>query len=78
MTGVAEYQLLGAEASYYTGKVRAYLRWKGIPFREVLSTRSVFADIIVPRTGVRDGIRETLETFARLQAEGRLDARELE
>lgn len=31
-----------------------------------------------PRTGLREGIRRTLEEFARLKAEGRLDARELE
>lgn len=31
-----------------------------------------------PRTGLKDGIRQTLEAFARLQKEGRLDARELE
>jgi dTDP-D-glucose 4,6-dehydratase len=30
-----------------------------------------------PRTRFRDGLRATLETFARLQKEGRLDAREL-
>lgn len=30
-----------------------------------------------PRTGIRDGIRKTLEEFARLKAAGRLDAREL-
>lgn len=49
----ATYRLIGAEASYYTGKVRAYLRWKGIPFEEVLATRDVYREIIVPRTGVQ-------------------------
>ncbi len=47
------WRLIGAEASYYTGKARAYLRWKGVPFTEVLATRDVFRDVIVPRTGVR-------------------------
>lgn len=46
------YQLIGAEASYYTGKVRAYLRYKGVPFEEVLSTRAVYKTVILPRTGV--------------------------
>ena len=32
---MSEYTLYGAEISYFTGKVRAYLRWKGIPFTEV-------------------------------------------
>lgn len=47
------YQLLGAEVSYYTGKVRAYLRYKQLPFEEVLATREVYRDVIVPKTGVR-------------------------
>ena len=45
--------LIGAEASYYTGKARAYLRWKGVPFEEMLATRDVYREIIIPRTGVR-------------------------
>lgn len=47
------YQLLGAPASLYTGKVRAYLRFKDIPYREVLATRAVFQETILPKTGVR-------------------------
>ena len=31
-----------------------------------------------PRTGLKDGIRKTLDEFAALQKAGRLDARELE
>jgi glutathione S-transferase len=50
---VTSYRLIGAEASYYTGKARAYLRWKGIPFEEVLATQQVYREIIIPRTGVR-------------------------
>jgi len=45
-------QLIGAEASYYTGKVRAYLRWKGLPFDEVPATAQVYREVILPRTGV--------------------------
>ena len=47
------HRLLGSEVSLYTGKARAYLRYKGIPFEEVLSSREVYEKLIVPRTGVR-------------------------
>ena len=50
---VQKHRLIGAEVSYYTGKVRAYLRYKGIAFEEVTPTREVYRDVIVPRTGVR-------------------------
>ena len=43
--------LYGAEVSYFTGKVRAYLRWADIPFEEVLSTADVYRQIIVPSVG---------------------------
>ncbi len=45
------YILYGAEISYFTGKVRAYLRWKGIPFEEVLSDAKVYKEVIVPGVG---------------------------
>lgn len=49
----SKHRLIGAEVSYYTGKVRAYLRYKQIAFEEVAATREVYRDVIVPRTGVR-------------------------
>jgi len=49
----ARHKLLGAPVSYYTAKVRAYLQYKQIPYDEVLATREVYRDVIVPRTGVR-------------------------
>ena len=33
------HQLIGAQVSLYTGKVRAYLDYKAIPYDEVLATR---------------------------------------
>lgn len=45
------YRLYGAEISYFTGKVRAYLRWKALPFEEVLADAAVYREIIVPRVG---------------------------
>lgn len=50
---MSKYILYGTEFSLYTGKARAYLRYKNIPFEEVLSTIGVYKKIIVPKTGVR-------------------------
>ena len=36
----------------YSGKARSYLRYKGIPFEEVLCTRQVIRDVVKPRTGL--------------------------
>src|SRR5690348_14559955 len=44
-------RLYGAEISYFTGKVRAYLRWKGLPFDEFSADATVYREIIVPRVG---------------------------
>ncbi|MSQ68115.1 MAG: glutathione S-transferase [Gammaproteobacteria bacterium] len=45
------YRLLGADASYFTAKISAYLRYKRIPHHNVLATRRVFAEEILPRVG---------------------------
>jgi glutathione S-transferase len=45
--------LYGAEFSLYSGKARCYLRYKQIPFDEVLSSLSVYKETIIPNTGVR-------------------------
>ena len=37
-----------AEVSLYSGKTRAYLRYKNIPFREVTPTMQVYREVIVP------------------------------
>jgi nucleoside-diphosphate-sugar epimerase len=48
------------------------------PFAEALDDARYQRELgPAPRTGARDGVRQTLETFARLSSEGRLDAREL-
>ncbi len=44
--------LYAAEVSLYSGKTRAYLRYKRIPFIEVLPSRQVVKEVLVPRTGV--------------------------
>jgi glutathione S-transferase len=45
------YQLYGGDISYFTGKVRAYLRYKSIPFVEHAATRDVYKQVILPRVG---------------------------
>ena len=37
--------------SLYSGKTRAYLRFKGIPFRDVTASISVYRNIILPKVG---------------------------
>jgi len=51
MTSSPPYRLYGAELSYFTGKVRAYLSWKGLAFDELLSDADAYRDVIVPLVG---------------------------
>jgi len=46
------YRFYAAEISYFSGKVRPALRFKGVPFEEVLPTPDVYRDVILPRTGL--------------------------
>jgi len=48
---MAEYVLFGAYASYYTAKVRTYLRKKGIPFVERLPSDRIFREVVRPASG---------------------------
>ena len=48
MTG---YTLYGAEVSYFTGKARAYLNWRGVDYQETVATQEVYRDIIMPNVG---------------------------
>ncbi|MFT6732058.1 MAG: glutathione S-transferase [Polaribacter sp.] len=50
---MADYTLYGADFSMYSGKARAYLRYKLFNFDDVLSTAGVYKKIIVPKTGVK-------------------------
>lgn len=45
------HKLYAAPLSLYSGKVRAYLDWKGIDYEEILSTGDVYKDIILPKVG---------------------------
>ena len=52
MTHPEPYQLIAAEVSLYSGKARAYLRYKGVPFIEVFASRKVIATVVRPKTGL--------------------------
>ena len=54
------YTLYGSELSYYTGKVRAYLDWKGLNYTEQSGSLDVFKKIILPNVG--RGIIPVLKT----------------
>lgn len=47
------YTQYGAEVSLFSGKTRAYLRYKSIPFNEVLATADVVNNVLYPNTNVR-------------------------
>ena len=46
-----DYILYGADHSLYTGKVRAYMRFKNLDWREVTATREIYKTIILPKIG---------------------------
>ena len=46
------YELLQTEFSLYSGKARAYLRYKGLEFEQRPATLNAYRKIILPRTGV--------------------------
>lgn len=47
------YRFYAAELSYFSAKVRPALRYKRIPFVELMPTPEAYREVIVPRTGVR-------------------------
>ncbi len=47
------HRLLGDDFSYYSGKARAYLKFKRIAFEEITPTPEVYRSVIIPRTGVK-------------------------
>ena len=48
---LVDYILYGGELSYYTGKARAYMRYKGLEFEERAASRQVYKEIILPNVG---------------------------
>ncbi|KAI8489549.1 hypothetical protein Bbelb_327160 [Branchiostoma belcheri] len=51
MASPGRYQLLACELSYFSGKIRPYLRYKNIPFDSVTATEEVYEKMIYPRVG---------------------------
>jgi glutathione S-transferase len=48
---MTHYTLYGSPISYFTGKVRAYLDWKNLPYDEVLASADIYREVILPRVG---------------------------
>ncbi len=46
------FRFYGSEISYFTGKVRPALRYKRLPFLEILATPAAYDKVIRPRTGL--------------------------
>lgn len=46
------YTLVGSELSLFTGKIKTYLQWKGIPHDVLLPSDEVFKKIIIPGAGI--------------------------
>ncbi|MDX2165480.1 MAG: glutathione S-transferase family protein [Deltaproteobacteria bacterium] len=46
------YRLYGSDVSYFTAKVRPALRYKRVPYVELLATPEAYRDVIIPRTGL--------------------------
>lgn len=57
-----DYVLYGADHSLYTGKVRAYMRYKGLNWEERTATRQIYKTVLIPRVGIP--IVPVLETAA--------------
>ena len=64
------YELIGAPLSLYSGKARAYLRWKGVEVSETLPSPDIMAGIlpvigwpVIPVMRLPDGrlVQDTLD-----------------
>jgi glutathione S-transferase len=52
MTAAQPYRFYAAEVSYFSGKVRPFFRYKGIPYEEIAPTPEVYRDILIARIGL--------------------------
>ena len=51
MTSNQQYTMYGGDISWYSGKARAYLRFKDVPFQELPADREAYKKVILPRVG---------------------------
>jgi glutathione S-transferase len=51
MNAMTGYILYGSQASLFTGKARAYLNWKGVPFEERAVDENIMRTVILPNVG---------------------------
>ena len=49
----SQYTHFGTQVSLFSGKTRAYLNYKNIPFKEVLPSSATIKNELYPATGVR-------------------------
>ena len=75
---MTDYSLYGAPVSLFSGKARAYLRWKGVEFDEVLTSTDVMRELLpiigwpvipVLRTSNGDWVQDTGDIIARVEAD---------
>src|SRR4029450_13412504 len=52
MAADRHYRFYPAEISYFSGKPRPALRYKHVPFDEILPTPQAYREVIRPRTGL--------------------------
>ncbi|WP_018149305.1 glutathione S-transferase C-terminal domain-containing protein [Henriciella marina] len=48
---MTSYTLYGAEVSYFTGKARSYMDWRGVDYQEKPATQAVYKELILPNVG---------------------------
>jgi glutathione S-transferase len=75
---MTNYTLYGAPVSLFSGKARAYLRWRGVKFEEVLTTIDVMREIVpqigwpvIPVMRGKDGtlVQDTADIIAHVETE---------
>lgn len=72
------YELYAAPVSLFSGKARSYLRWKGVPVSETLTSTDVMKSVILPNIGwpvipvmkMPDGqyVQDTADIIAHIEA----------